>query len=156
MSSKEANPQKIQTKQWAIVGGVVLLLVLLFGFLSGKQEPTNVPPLPEETEELVSVSNQSAGTTVFVDSVSVPPPGVWVAVHEQNNGTLGSILGASRVRFQSTQVAIELLRPTLPTSHYAVVLYRDDGDNVFSLTTDSVYVDLESGTRVEVSFETNP
>lgn len=106
---------------------------------------------------LLSVKDQPAGKTVHISSVAVAPPGVWVAIHEESeDGTLLGVLGAARVRFQSTDVVVELLRETTPGTQYVAVLYRDDGDDVFLLEKDSVYVDFESGERVEASFATTP
>lgn len=105
------------------------------------------------THPLLAVSSQPAGGLVVVRSVAVPPPGVWVAVHENVDNAFVGVLGASRVRFQSTNVPIELLRPTEVGKQYSIVLYRDDGDDQFSLERDSVYVDFETGRRVEATFE---
>lgn len=103
----------------------------------------------------VSVSNQSAGASVLVDSVTVPPPGVWVTVQETHGNSLGNVLGATRVHGPLSNVVVSLLRNTEPNRTYAVVLYRSDGDGgLFNLKTDSVYVDFDSGKRVVVPFRT--
>ena len=104
---------------------------------------------------VVAISNQSAGATVTVDSVTVPPPGVWVAVREVLNGNqLGNVLGAARVGGPRTNITVPLLRATIPGETYAVELYRDNGDNAFDLSTDSVYVDFDTGSRVVAYFQT--
>lgn len=111
----------------------------------------------EKNSALLSISDQPAGTEVIVSSVSVAPPGVWVAIHEESEeGTLLGVLGAARVRWQSTDVTVSLLRATEAGKNYIAVLYRDDGDDVFLLEKDSVYVDFESGKRVEAQFATTP
>lgn len=103
----------------------------------------------------VSVSNQQAGSSVLVDSVTVPPPGVWVTVQETHGDSLGNVLGATRVHGPLSNVVVSLLRNTEPNRTYAVVLYRSDGDKgLFNLKTDSVYVDFDSGKRVVVPFRT--
>lgn len=104
----------------------------------------------------VDVANQAAGMSVLVASVSVPPPGVWVAVAEVNpDGSLGNVLGAARVAAPRSGVLVSLLRPTIAGRSYAIVLYRDDGNGIFDLTQDSVYVDFDTGKAVEVLFTTN-
>ncbi len=103
----------------------------------------------------VSVADQSAGSSVTVESVTVPPPGVWVAIQETSDGTLGNVLGATRVHGPRSNVTVNLLRNTAPDRAYAVVLYRDGGDGgVFNLKVDSVYVDFDSGAPVVAPFHT--
>ncbi len=92
---------------------------------------------------------------MLVDSVTVPPPGVWVTVQETHGDSLGNVLGATRVHGPLSNVVVSLLRNTEPNRTYAVVLYRSDGDGgLFNLKTDSVYVDFDSGKRVVVPFRT--
>lgn len=108
-----------------------------------------------DTSGAVSVEAQPAGDSVIVESVTVPPPGVWVAVQETQGDKLGNVLGATRVHGPLSNVVVSLLRNTKPNRTYAVVLYRDGGDGgVFDLSTDSVYVDFDSGKRVVVPFRT--
>lgn len=103
---------------------------------------------------LISVTDQGAGGTALVSKVDVHAA-VWVAVVEVKNGTLGNVLGASYVSAPASGVVVPLLRPTSPGATYAVVLYRDNGDRVFSLANDSLYVDFASGDRVVALFKTH-
>ena len=91
---------------------------------------------------------------VTVESVTVPPPGVWVAVREMNGNELGNVLGAAWVNGPKSEVSVSLLRATKPGSSYAVQLYRDDGTGVFDSSINSVYVDFDTGTRVVAYFTT--
>jgi hypothetical protein len=102
----------------------------------------------------VSVDDQPSGSEVVVESVTVPPPGVWVAIHELNGGELGNILGATLVSWPRSNVSVQLLRETQSGRQYAVQLYRDDGSGTFDLSTDSVYVDFDTGSRVVAHFKT--
>ncbi|MHB1163444.1 MAG: DUF7282 domain-containing protein [Minisyncoccota bacterium] len=119
---------------------------------------TNVTSASEVTPSpngALAVADQPAGSSVTVESVTVPPPGVWIAVQETENGALGNVLGATRVHGPLSGVVVNLLRNTEPGQTYAVVLYRDGGDGgVFDLKIDSVYVDLDSGKRVLALFRT--
>src|SRR5437870_4543809 len=45
----------------------------------------------------IAISDQPAGAHVRIESVTVPPPGVWVAVREVSGSDLGNVLGAVRV-----------------------------------------------------------
>lgn len=89
----------------------------------------------ENTTSIV-VEDQLAGGSIEVASVVLPVDG-WVVVHEEINGVIGNALGAAR-RDAGTQndIAIPLLRDTIQGNRYWVVLYSDDGDRSFSLTTD--------------------
>ncbi|HEX8946969.1 MAG TPA: hypothetical protein VF829_02020 [Candidatus Paceibacterota bacterium] len=103
----------------------------------------------------VSVNAQPAGSSVLVESVTVPPPGVWVAVQETRDGELGNVLGATRLHGPLSNVTVNLLRNTEPDSTYAIALYRDGGDGgVFDMKVDSAYVDFDSGERVVAPFRT--
>lgn len=102
----------------------------------------------------ISVVNQPAGDTVIVESVTVPPPGVWVAVREVTGSDLGNVLGAARVSGPRSNVSIALLRATEPGRAYAVQLYRDDDNGSFDVAVNSVYVDFDTGARVVAYFKT--
>lgn len=102
----------------------------------------------------VAVSDQAAGTAVLIDSVTVPPPGVWIAVREMNGTDLGNVLGALRVGNPQSNVSVPLLRATEPGRDYAVELYRDDNGGAFDPSVNSVYVDFDTGARVVEYFKT--
>ncbi len=93
----------------------------------------------------VSVANQPSGDSVTVESITVPPPGVWVAVREINGNELGNVLGAARVNGPRSTISISLLRATKSNSTYAVELYRDDANGEFDPAKNSVYVDFNTG-----------
>ena len=102
----------------------------------------------------VSVANQPAGDVVAVESVTVPPPGVWVAVRDVYAGDLGNVLGALRVGGPRAAISVPLLRATEPGRTYAVQLYRDDNNGAFDPAVNSVYVDFDTGVRVVTYFTT--
>jgi len=102
----------------------------------------------------VSVANQTPGENVVIESLTVPPPGVWVAVREANGNDLGNVLGAVRVIGPHSSVTVPLLRPTEPNRSYAVQLYRDDNNGTFDPAVNSVYVDFDTGARVVAYFST--
>lgn len=104
----------------------------------------------------IAVSDQSAGESVLVDSLTVPPPGVWVAVRDVVGSSLGNVLGAVKINGPRSNFTIPLLRATLPDHSYAVQLYRDDDSGTFDPSADSVYVDFDTGSRVVAYFKTAP
>ena len=150
-------------------GGVFGILLACAWFYGGT---TALPPIPFtspvlETSELptqqereqsgaLSIVDQPAGDTVSIESVTVPPPGVWIAVREveEHDGDLGNVLGALRVTGPRTSVSVPLLRATKAERPYAVELYRDDNIGTFDPAINSVYVDFDTGAPVVVYFST--
>jgi len=102
----------------------------------------------------VSAVSQKAGMSVRIESVTVMPPGVWVAVREVVGHDLGNVLGALRVGGPRTDMTVSLLRATIPGQRYAAMLYRDDGNGAFDLASDSVYIDLDTGLPAVAYFDT--
>ncbi len=145
-----------------VVAGAVLAFMWFFG-------TNTIPPTPPSSSgsgsissvststpqsSAVSVADQPAGTSVTVESVTVPPPGVWVAVREVNGTELGNVLGAVLETGPRSNVSVPLLRATEPGRRYAVELYRNDGSGAFDLGTLSVYVDFDTSEPVIVYFST--
>ena len=151
-----------------VIGAILGIILASAWFLNKSfyplQTTTIFPPLSSATTSepivaasgAVSVYNQPAGDTVAIGSVTVPPPGVWVAVRETKDGNLGNVLGAARVAGPRTNVSVPLLRATEPGNIYAVELYRDSGDNVFNLVSESVYIDFNTDQPVIAYFTTIP
>jgi len=149
-----------------VAGLIVGVLLAGAWFLNGNLAfvPSSIPSsrvatssMPESTQSgAVSVSNQPAGDTVNIDSVTVPPPGVWVAVREveARDGDLGNVLGAARVSGPRSSISVSLLRTTAPERSYAVELYRDDNNGAFDPAVNSVYVDFTTGAPVIAYFST--
>lgn len=130
--------------------GADLSFLPLQSSLSLTASPDSLP----QKSGAVSVVNQPSGNSVIVESVTVPPPGVWIAVREVKGGDLGNVLGATRVVGPHTGIVVSLLRSTESGRSYAVQLYRDDGGSTFDPATNSVYVDFDTGARVVAYFTT--
>ena len=113
---------------------------------------TNTSSSVQESDA-VSISNQPPGDTVTIESVTVPPPGVWIAVREVNDDGLGNVLGAARVNGPRTAISVSLLRATDTGHSYAVELYRDDNNGEFNPSVNSVYVDFTTGAPVIAYFK---
>ena len=144
-----------------ITVGIALSLAWFFGapsqFDSTTLTSSTTPKMATTTPSgAVSVSDQVAGDSVSITSVTVPPPGVWVSVRDLNGDSLGNVLGAVRVHGPVSNVVVPLLRPTVAGRTYAVQLYRDDGDSQFDHNVDSVYVDFDTGQPVTVLFKALP
>lgn len=147
----------------SFVGGFMLGALLIgmwtvdVGFslpFSSASSPAPVKKVAPSESDAIRVTNQSAGSVVMVDSLVVPPPGVWIAVREVNGPSLANVLGAARARGPGIAIPVSLLRSTEPGLLYAVQLYRDDGSETFDLASDSVYIDFATGAPVIVYFTT--
>ena len=142
---------KISTNNWIVIG-VVAAVVILGGWwvmtsqsssVSNDEEVTenetpgagSVPidtssgPSTTSDSESVSVSNQAAGTSIMLSSVTFSETG-WVAVRDDRGWTLGA------KRFDAgtqSNIAVTLLRATEAGQRYQVLLYIDDGDRLFDV-----------------------
>lgn len=117
----------------------------------GSTEDTSSTPAPtmQVGDGSVEVSDQPAGMTVELESVTYPISEGWIGVRDFNNDQLGYIKGV--VRFSESQGLVPeniiLQYPTTPGNRYAVVIFTEDGDRDFSLAND-VQIDEIFGTFV--------
>ncbi len=137
------------TGAWFLGGNIVSLSPTS----SVPSPATSTAPTVVESGAL-SVSDQPSGNTVIVESVTVPPPGVWVAVREMQGNSLGNVLGAAYARGPRHNFTVPLLRATEPGRSYAIELYRNDTNGTFNFTKDSIYVDFNTGAPVIAYFIT--
>ncbi len=101
----------------------------------------------------IEADNQPAGSRVLIRAAALAQPG-WIAVHEDNNGTPGKILGAARVDAgEYANGSVDLLRPTESGKAYYAMVHGDDGDKQFDHTKDLPVTD-QSGNPVTVRFST--
>ena len=97
---------------------------------------TGIEVNTNERSASVEVFDQPAGNNVIVREVTMEVDG-WLVVHEGDANLIGNALGAARRdRGVHSSVAIPLLRSTEAGKLYRVIVYRDNGDGVFSLETD--------------------
>lgn len=100
----------------------------------------------------IIIEDQPAGLEVLVKSVSSQGKG-WVVIHEDRGGVPGNALGAARFDEKRVVTEVPLLRGTSPARVYYGLLYRDDGDNIFSLERDFPLRN-DSGDPIMVRFVT--
>ena len=136
------------------LGGDAVSIPILSKPSTASLAATSTEPATSQNSGALSVESQSAGDAVIIESVTVPPPGVWIAVREVNGNNLGNVLGAERVGGPRSNVSVPLLRSTEPNDSYAVELYRDDNNGAFDPSKNSAYVDFDTGDTVVVYFST--
>ena len=85
--------------------------------------------------DLILVKDQVAGNTVSIEKVALKENS-WVAVQDNNDGSLGNILGVQWLPAGENSGGVELLRNTEEGKSYFVTIYVDDGDKEFSKVFD--------------------
>ena len=90
----------------------------------------------------VAASDQSAGDTVSISS-AVLEHGAWVAVHEDDAGKPGRILGAQMFPAGTHPGTVDLLRKTAAGGTYYAMLHADDGDHAFDSAKDMPIKDTD-------------
>lgn len=132
---------------------------MLVGLITGDDRSDKDQDIPtaEEIkiglESRITVSDQNPGPIASLDSLTLEADS-WVAIHEDNIGELGNILGASR--FDSGEYVgaeISLIRGTIVGNTYYAVIYEDDGDRAFDHLIDMAETD-ESGAVLYKTFKT--
>lgn len=103
----------------------------------------------EEERPTLTVSDQPAGSVVSVGVKS--GKSVWVAVHEEQDGKPGRILGAQLFPAGDRAGVVDLLRGTVEGKKYFVMAHADDGDRSFDLRKDIPITD-EAGAPIARSF----
>ncbi|MFA6536007.1 MAG: hypothetical protein WC250_03635 [Candidatus Paceibacterota bacterium] len=94
----------------------------------------------EITGNSIVVGDQVAGISASIDSVKVEKTS-WVAIHEDNNGAPGNILGAQLFEAGEHSGSVELLRGMLPAKTYYAMIHTEDGDRAFDPKKDLPLID---------------
>lgn len=106
----------------------------------------------QESSDMLEVQNQGAGKAVMVARATLISTVSWVAVHEDINGELGSVLGARSVAMgEYSNMYVPLLRGTTAGREYHVGIYTDNGDLKFDRKTDTL-LRFDNGEMIGASF----
>ena len=91
-------------------------------------------PKLEVGDGSVVVNDQAAGMSVSLEQATYPIEEGWIGVRDYNNGQLSFIKGVVRFSAAAGLVPqdIVLQIPTQAGQEYAVVMFTEDGDNVFN------------------------
>lgn len=140
---------------------VVVLVVIAFAVVRSRlpqfrvgttPTPTPVAETMTESKQAVSASKHTPASTAVVDSVTLKKPG-FVAIHEDQNGEPGQILGVSGLLSAGTHenVVISLLRKTVNGENLFAVTHIDNGDGTFEESADEPA--KEDGSVVMTQFQ---
>lgn len=103
------------------------------------KEEVSVPkPTLPVGDGKVSVANQKAGNYVELSSATYPIAEGWIGVRDYSDDRQGGLLGVARFSEAQGLVpsGIPLQRSTVAGKTYAVVVYSESGDRLFSLADD--------------------
>ena len=131
----------IQTWQWVVTVVVIIALIIIGIFVFGNKkveapvagEETTTPTT--QTANSIVMSNQFPGNVVYISSVQ-PANAGWVAIHKDNAGQPGTVIGYASVAAGTSPVKVTLSQPTIDGGVYYAVMYSDDGDGRFDVTKD--------------------
>lgn len=132
----------IRTWQWVVTIIVIIVLVIIgiFVFGGSKTEAPTTDGTPSATEPTQSgnriiMSDQFPGNVVYISSVQASKP-VWVAVHKDDAGKPGAIIGSARFAAGINPGRINLTEPTVDGGTYYAMMHEDDGDATFDTGKD--------------------
>lgn len=144
------KPNKMNKKN-IIILTIVIVLVILGGYFWGAKKIVLAPssnlketadqqkdssPTTSSSAKII-VTNQIPGEVVLVAEVNMAEAG-WVAIHDNNDGKPGNILGAGYLP-SGTYInqMIPLLRGVVDGSSYLAIIHKDDGDKIFDYKIDT-------------------
>ena len=156
----------------------VFILLLIFIFLAGVfifliEEDENVDTnnetsfdllynqesneLSNRLSDLIIIPDQASGGFVLIEEMNLAESR-WVVIHENNEGELGNILGASLFSIDEENGRINLLRETIADNLYHAVLYtvgqrEEDQNRIFDITIDQPMTE-DGGVIKKTTFET--
>ncbi|HEV7449680.1 MAG TPA: hypothetical protein VGP13_04045 [Candidatus Paceibacterota bacterium] len=90
------------------------------------------------------VDDQAAGSNVTITKLTIAKP-TWVVVYVSREGKPGNALGARLFFPGDKEGSVGLLRDTEAGQSYFVGLSVDNGDRVFSLSSDKPLADVDGG-----------
>ena len=143
------EPQSgVRTWQWVVTVVVIIVLivigVLVFGG-KGSQAPatTSESPSPSTSATAVNritMTDQYPGNVVYLNSVQLDKPG-YVAIHKDNNGQPGDIIGYTHFDAGINPGKVTLKEPMIDGKVYYAMLHSDNGDGTFDPTSDAPLMD---------------
>jgi len=140
------QPQEsgIKTWQW-VVTVIVIIILIVIGFMVFGNKGAQVPPVTDNTSAApatqsnnvnrIVMSDQYPGNVVYLSSVQMQNAG-WVAIHKDNAGQPGAIIGYAAAPAGINPVKVTLTESMIDGGTYYAMLHSDDGDGKFDATKD--------------------
>ena len=156
----EPQTSGIKTWQWVVTVIVIIVLIILGIMVFGNKssEAPAVTPVednPATTDEISGVnriimSDQYPGNVVYFSSVQLAQPG-WVAIHKDNAGKLGAVIGS--MHFEkgiNPGSKLTLTEPTIEGATYYAVIYTDTDSVKFDVTKNQPLKDSKGSIIMKV------
>ncbi len=147
----------VKTWQW-VVTVIVIIVLIIIGIMVFGNKKSEAPTTTDNTEtpadttqevNRVVMSDQYPGNVVYLSSVQLAKPG-WVAVHKDNNGQPGAVIGSAYFGTGINPGKITLSQPTVEGGVYYAMLHTDDGDKLFSETKDAPLKDSRGNVIMKI------
>lgn len=137
------EPQSgVRAWQWVVTVIVIIALIVIGIYVFGGKNTeapvtSNESPAtsPTASANRIIINDQFPGNVVYVSSVQASQP-VWVAIHKDNNGQPGDVIGSAHADAGISPLKIKLKQSTVDGAVYYAVMHTDDGDNTFDATKD--------------------
>lgn len=139
------EPQSgIKTWQWVVTVIVIVILIVVGVMVFGKKgapEPTaNINQTPSSSQppsspNRIVMTDQYPGNVVFLNSVQLDKEG-WVAIHKDNNGQPGDIIGSAHFDSGINTGRITVTQPIIDGAIYYAMVHSSDGNATFDATKD--------------------
>lgn len=134
----------VRTWQWVVTVIVIIVLILLgYYMFKGNSTPTTDYTTVNEDGSLtvnkdtnrVVVTDQFPGNIVYLSSVQLTKGG-FVAIHKDNRGTPGDMIGVQYFEAGINPGKVTLTAGTVEGATYYAMLHSDDGDKKFDAAKD--------------------
>lgn len=153
----EPTTSGIKTWQWIVTVVVIIALIvigiLVFGGSSSTEQTTSEEASTTETvasnANRIVMSDQYPGNVVYLSSVQVDGP-AWVAIHADQNGQPGKVIGSAHFDKGINPGRITLTQPTVEGKTYYAMLHSDNGDSKFDEVKDAPMKDANGNIIMRV------
>ncbi len=154
----DQNPSGIKAWQWVVTVIVIIILVVIGIFVFGGKK-TEAPITDQTADQTTDINNPSLnrivmvdqypGNVVYLSSVQFAAPG-WIAIHKDNKGTPGDIIGSAYFDKGISPGKITLTQPTVEGGTYYAMMHTDDGDKKFDASKDAPLKDANGNVIMKV------
>ncbi len=154
------EPQSgIKTWQWVVTVIVIIgLIVVGVMVFRGNDNETPLNPTEDNSPAVtdnntainrIVMSDQYPGNVVYISSVQVEKDS-WVAIHADNAGLPGKVIGSLRFKAGINPGKVTLTQPMTDGSTYYAVIYNDIAGASFDVTKNTPVKDSKGQTVMKV------
>lgn len=152
-------PKKWMLPAAGLVAIVVVILIVVFATKGGYKAPTTQQPTvqtptpPAVLSNSVSVSDQTAGQAVTIETVNLKESG-YVVIHEDAKGSPGKVIGNSDALNTGSHnnLSVNLTRTAKEGEVLYAMLHSDDGDGTYGFPDEDLPIKDEQGKVVLQKF----